>query len=96
MREWAGAGNPSIAGQSMAAAAENAKERWWEANIYRVAGEISLLSRNSDMAKAQAYFHDALVVARKQQAVASISMQEHAMRKVLRGYAKCRSEVSKR
>jgi hypothetical protein len=53
LREWAGAGNPSIADQGIAAAAENAKERWWEADIYRVAGEISLLSRNSDMAKAQ-------------------------------------------
>ena len=44
------------------------KERWWEADIHRVAGEITLLSPNSDPAKAEAYFERALAVARQQHA----------------------------
>ena len=50
------------------AAAEKAKERWHEADIYRMAGEIVLMSPESDAAKAEAYFERALTVARKQQA----------------------------
>jgi predicted ATPase len=50
------------------AAAEKAKERWHEADIYRMAGEIVLMSSESDAAKAEAYFERALAVARKQQA----------------------------
>jgi predicted ATPase len=44
------------------------KERWWEANIYRMAGEIALMSPEPDATKAQAYFERALSVARAQQA----------------------------
>jgi predicted ATPase len=49
-------------------AAEKAKERWHEADIYRMAGEIVLMSPESDAAKAEAYFERALAVARQQQA----------------------------
>jgi class 3 adenylate cyclase/predicted ATPase len=44
------------------------KEKWSEAEVNRVAGEIALLSPESDAAKAQAYFERALAIARKQQA----------------------------
>jgi predicted ATPase len=47
-------------------AAETAKERWHEADIHRIAGEIALLSPEPDAAKA--YFERALAVARQQQA----------------------------
>jgi predicted ATPase/class 3 adenylate cyclase len=47
---------------------ETTKERWIEAEVYRVAGEIALSSPDRDAAKAQAYFDRALEVAREQQA----------------------------
>ena len=47
---------------------ETTKERWFEAEVNRVAGEIALKSPESDAAKAQAYFERALTVAREQQA----------------------------
>jgi predicted ATPase len=47
---------------------ENSKERWWEAEVNRIAGEISLKSLEPDAAKAEAYFEHALAVARQQQA----------------------------
>ena len=49
-------------------AVETTKERWWEAEVKRVAGEIALNSPQPDAAKAQAYFDRALTVARAQQA----------------------------
>jgi class 3 adenylate cyclase/predicted ATPase len=50
------------------AAVETAKERWCEAEVNRIAGEIALLSPGPDLAKAEAYFERALAVAREQQA----------------------------
>jgi predicted ATPase len=47
---------------------ETTKERWYEAEINRIAGEISLKSPEPDAAKAEAYFERSLVVARQQQA----------------------------
>jgi predicted ATPase len=47
---------------------ETTKERWWEAEAHRTAGEIALKSPKPDAAKAQAYFERALAVARAQQA----------------------------
>jgi class 3 adenylate cyclase/predicted ATPase len=44
------------------------KERWFEAEANRVAGEIALKSPEPDAAKAKTYFERALAVARKQQA----------------------------
>ena len=49
-------------------AVEATKEAWHEAEANRIAGEIELLSPNSDAAKAETYFERALIVARKQQA----------------------------
>jgi predicted ATPase len=44
------------------------KERWCEAEVYRMAGEIALISPEPDAAKAEQYFERALAVARQQQA----------------------------
>ena len=47
---------------------EATKERWSEAEVDRIAGEIAMRSLKPDTAKAQAYFERALAVARQQQA----------------------------
>jgi class 3 adenylate cyclase/predicted ATPase len=47
---------------------ETTKERWCEAEVYRTAGEITLLAPERDTAKAEAHFKCALEVARAQQA----------------------------
>jgi predicted ATPase len=49
-------------------AMETTKEKWCEAEVHRVAGEIALTSPEQDAVKAQAYFERALAVARAQQA----------------------------
>ena len=54
-------------GEAMTAA-ETTRERWWEAEVLRVAGEIALKSPVPDATKAQAYFERALAVARRQEA----------------------------
>ena len=43
---------------------ETTKERWFEAEVNRIAGEIALKSPEPDAAKAEAYFERALAVAR--------------------------------
>jgi predicted ATPase len=48
--------------------AEKAKERWCEAEVNRMAGEIALKLLERDTSKAEAHFEQALTVARKQQA----------------------------
>ena len=47
---------------------EATKEKWCEAEVNRVAGEIALKSLQPEAAKAQEYFEHALAVARQQQA----------------------------
>ena len=54
-------------GEAMTAV-ETTKERWCEAEVNRMAGEIALKSPEPDAAKAEAYFERALAVARQQQA----------------------------
>ena len=49
-------------------AVETTKERWCEAEINRIAGEIALMSPDPDTVKTEAYFERALAVARAQQA----------------------------
>lgn len=49
-------------------AMETIKERLWEAEINRVAGEIALKAPDRDQAQAEDYFRRALAVAREQQA----------------------------
>jgi predicted ATPase len=44
------------------------REAWWQAEVNRVAGEITVLSPSPETAKAQAFFERALAVARQQQA----------------------------
>ena len=48
------------------AAAEATREKWCEAEIHRIAGEIALISREPDVPKAAACFQRALDVARAQ------------------------------
>ncbi len=50
------------------AALEATKERLFEAEVNRIAGEVALMSPQPDVAKAEAYFERALTVARQQQA----------------------------
>ncbi|MET3843596.1 adenylate/guanylate cyclase domain-containing protein [Bradyrhizobium sp. OAE829] len=47
---------------------EVTKEAWYEAEVYRIAGEIVLISPVRDFAKAETYFARALAVAKAQQA----------------------------
>jgi len=49
-------------------AVEATKEKWYEAEVHRIAGEIALMSPERDAAKAEAYFERALATARTQQA----------------------------
>jgi predicted ATPase len=49
-------------------AAETTKDKCYEAEVYRIAGEIALMSPERDAAKAEAYFERAFAVARAQQA----------------------------
>ena len=55
-------------------AIETTKEKWCEAKVHRIAGEIALKSPEPDAAKALEYFELALAVARKQQAKSSMSL----------------------
>jgi class 3 adenylate cyclase/predicted ATPase len=50
------------------AAIETTKERWYEAEVNRIAGEIAMLSGELDAPKAEAHFEHSLAVARQQQA----------------------------
>jgi predicted ATPase len=50
------------------AAIETTGERWFEAEVNRIAGEVGLMSLEHDTTKAQVYFERALAVARAQQA----------------------------
>jgi predicted ATPase len=54
-------------GEAMTAV-ETKKEKWCEAEVHRLTGEIALMSPEPDAAKAEAYFERALSVARAQQA----------------------------
>jgi predicted ATPase len=70
-RAYSEVGNLNEAWRCIDEAIESAissKERWCEAEIYRIAGEIALNSPEQDEAKAEDYFARALSVARHQQA----------------------------
>jgi predicted ATPase len=45
---------------------DRTEERFYEAELYRVQGELLLMQRESDAAEAQSWFHRAIEVARKQ------------------------------
>jgi predicted ATPase len=50
------------------AAMENTRDKWFEAEVHRMTGELALASPEPDAVKAQAQFEQALDVARHQQA----------------------------
>jgi predicted ATPase len=54
-------------GEAMASA-ESTKEKWAEAEIHRVAGEIALRSPVPDAARAESFFNTSLAIAGRQQA----------------------------
>jgi predicted ATPase len=54
-------------GEAMTAV-ETSKEKWCEAEIHRIAGEITLMSPKPDAAKAQTYFERAIAIAGAQKA----------------------------
>jgi predicted ATPase len=47
---------------------ERSKEKWGQAEVHRMAGEIAIRSPQPEVAKAEKYFERALTVARQQQA----------------------------
>ena len=65
-------------------AVETTKERWCEAEVNRIAGEVALLSPDPDRAKAETGFARALEVARKQQAKAWELRAAMSMARLLR------------
>jgi class 3 adenylate cyclase/predicted ATPase len=70
-KAYADLGQPNEAWHSIneaMAVMETTKERWFEAEVHRVAGEVALKTLEPDGAKAEAYFERALAVARQQQA----------------------------
>ncbi len=70
-RSYADAGRPEDAEDRIGAAIrmiDLTKEKWCEAEVNRMAGEIALMAPDPDAAKAHEYFNRALDVARKQQA----------------------------
>ena len=74
-------------GEAMTAA-ETTKERWFEAEIQRIAGEIALMSPEPDAAKAESYFERALAVAGKQQAKSWELRAAMSMARLLRDQGK--------
>jgi predicted ATPase len=71
------------------AAIEMTKQRWCEAEVNRVAGEITLMSPEPDAAKAQEYFERALAVARQQQAKSWELRAAMSMARLWRDQGKC-------
>jgi predicted ATPase len=67
---------------------EMTKEKWCEAEINRVAGEIALNSPQPDTAKAEGYFERALAVARAQQAKSWELRAATSMARLLRDQGK--------
>ena len=47
---------------------ETTGERWWEAEVHRLRGELLLRHTSPDTSQAETCFHQALAVARRQQA----------------------------
>ena len=75
----------------MMAMETNQQERWCEAEVYRVAGEIALLSPERDAAKAAAYFQRALEIARLQR-----GFDDRSGRRVAQGASQLQFNVYRR
>jgi predicted ATPase len=69
-------------------AAETTKEKWCVADIHRTAGEIALMSPESDAAKAEAHFERALAIAREQKAKSWELRAAMSMARLWRGQGK--------
>jgi predicted ATPase len=69
-------------------AIETTEERWCEAEINRIAGEVGLLWPDADAAKAEVGFARALEVARKQQAKAWELRAAMSLARLLRAQGK--------
>jgi class 3 adenylate cyclase/predicted ATPase len=67
---------------------ETKKERWCEPDIHQMAGEITLMSQVPDTPKAEAYFEQALVIAREQQAKSWELRAAMGMARLWRGQGK--------
>ena len=67
---------------------ETANERWYEAEINRIAGDIALKSPERDAAKAKGYFERALTIARKQHAKSWELRAAMSMARLLRDQGK--------
>jgi predicted ATPase len=67
---------------------EKTKERLWEAEVHRTAGEIAVLSPEPDAAKAQAYFARARAVAREQRTKSLELRAAMSMARLLRDQGK--------
>jgi predicted ATPase len=71
---------------------ETTGERWCEAEVNRMAGEIALMGSQPDAAKAEAYFERALAVARQQQAKSWELRAAMSMARLWRDQGKVRVE----
>jgi class 3 adenylate cyclase/predicted ATPase len=71
------------------AAVETTKEKLWEVEIHRTAGEIASQSPEPDVAKAEAYFVRAIAVARTQQAKSWELRAAMSMARLWRDHSKC-------
>jgi class 3 adenylate cyclase/predicted ATPase len=74
-------------GEAMAAS-ETSKESWCDADIHRLAGDIVLLSGDTDTARAEGYFERALGIARQQQAKSFELRATMSMARFWRGQSK--------
>jgi predicted ATPase len=68
---------------------ERIKEGWCEAEVYRTAGEIMLLSSKRDAAKAEAYFSHGLKIAASQKAKTWELRSAMGMARLWRDQGKC-------
>jgi predicted ATPase len=67
---------------------ETTKERWCEAEVHRIAGEIALMSPQSNLAQAKTSFEQALTIARQQQAKSWQLRAATSMARLLRDQGK--------
>jgi class 3 adenylate cyclase/predicted ATPase len=74
-------------GEAMTAV-ETTKEKWWEADIHRTAGEFALMLPQPDAAKAEAQFEQALAIAREQKAKSWELRAAMSMARLWRGQSK--------
>ena len=68
---------------------ETSGERWCEAEVNRIAGEIALMSGEPEAARAEAYFERALAVAGQQQAKSWELRAAMSMARLWRDQGKC-------